>query len=122
MTPRFLLDEQLRGPLWNAVQWHNRRGAYPLDVVRVGDPPDLPLGIGDAEILRWAQIEGRIIISNDRTTLISQFEQHLAQDRHSAGLFVLRPLTTLPRIVEFLVAVAHASDSSEWIDIWRYIP
>ena len=122
MTPRFVLDEQLRGPLWNAVQWHNRRGAHLLDVVRVGDPPELQLGASDVEVLRWAESEGRIIVSNDRSTLVTCFEQHLGARRHSAGLFLLRPLTTLPRIIEFLVAVAHASESSEWVDVWRYIP
>jgi hypothetical protein len=41
---RFVLDEHLRGPLWRAGQRHNARAEDPIDVVRVGDPPDLPLG------------------------------------------------------------------------------
>ncbi len=44
---RYVLDEHLRGPLWRAIQWHNSSGVYPLDVVRVGDPADLPLGMED---------------------------------------------------------------------------
>jgi len=51
MELRYLLDEHLRGPLWRAVQWHNRRGVCPLDAVRVGDPIDLPLGADDLRIL-----------------------------------------------------------------------
>ena len=43
MVLRYLLDEHLRGPLRRAVQWHNGRGSYPLDVVCVGDFPDLQL-------------------------------------------------------------------------------
>lgn len=51
MTLRYLLDEHLRGPLWRAIQWHNNSGVYPLDVVRVGDPPELPLGSDDPTLL-----------------------------------------------------------------------
>jgi hypothetical protein len=40
----FLLDEQLRGPLWQAVHQHNARGVNVLDALRVGDPPAPPLG------------------------------------------------------------------------------
>ena len=41
MPLRYVFDEHHRGPLWKAVQRHNARGGYVLDVVRVGDPPDL---------------------------------------------------------------------------------
>jgi hypothetical protein len=44
MALRYVLDTHLRGPLWRAIQWHNSAGINPLDVVRVGDPSDLPLG------------------------------------------------------------------------------
>jgi hypothetical protein len=60
---RYLLDENLRGRLWQAIGVHNQTGAYPIDVVRVGDPPDLPLGSLDPDILLWAEREGRILVS-----------------------------------------------------------
>jgi hypothetical protein len=119
---RFLVDEQLRGQLWHALAWHNLRGAYPLDVVRVGDPADLPQGTTDPDVLVWAEREGRILVSADRRTLLGHFTDHLRAGRHSPGLFLLRPLSSLPQIVDFLVAVAYASEASEWVDVWRYIP
>jgi hypothetical protein len=81
---RFLLDEHLRGQLSNAIDSHNQRGVYPLDVLRVGD--------------------------------------HVAAGRHLPGLFLIRPLSPLPQIVDFLVAAAHASEPSDWADVWRLIP
>ena len=51
MDIRFLLDEQLRGQLWHALTRHNLRGSYPVDVVRVGDPTDLPQGTADPDVL-----------------------------------------------------------------------
>jgi hypothetical protein len=63
MALTFLLDENLRGPLWQAILQNNLRGGAWLDVVRVGDPPDLPLAADDAAILAWAQREGRILVT-----------------------------------------------------------
>ena len=52
MALRYLLDEHLRGGgLWQAIRQHNASGVDVLDVVRVGDPPDLPLGTGDPDVL-----------------------------------------------------------------------
>jgi hypothetical protein len=119
---RFLVDENLRGQLWKALAWHNQGGVYPLDAVRVGDPADLPNGTTDPDILVWAEREGRILVSGDRKTLLAHFSDHVSAGRHSPGLFLLRPSSPLPEIVEFLVAVAYASDASEWADVWRYIP
>jgi hypothetical protein len=55
MPPRFVLDEHLRGDLWNAIERHNRNGVNTVDVVRVGDMADLPLGSKDPSTLIWAE-------------------------------------------------------------------
>jgi hypothetical protein len=44
MPLRYLLDENQRGVLWHVIQRHNARGVDPIDAVRVGDLPELPLG------------------------------------------------------------------------------
>ena len=63
MPLRFLLDENLRGGgLWQAIQKHNQVGIYPVDVIRVGDPSDLPLGASDPDILLWGERESRILL------------------------------------------------------------
>ncbi|MBI3411942.1 MAG: hypothetical protein HY040_26730 [Planctomycetes bacterium] len=66
MDIRFLVDEHLRGQLWHAIGSHNQRGAYPVDVVCVGDSADLPQGSTDPEVLLWTEREGRILVSADR--------------------------------------------------------
>ncbi len=122
MVLRYLLDEHLRGPLGRAVQWHNGRGIYPLDVVRVGDFADLPLGTVDPAILLWAEREGRILVSHDRDTLPTHLANHLNSSRHSPGIFIIRRHATLPQIVSFLADAAYASDPSEWRDRIAFIP
>ncbi len=52
----FVLDEHLRGPLWDAIQAHNAKPvAVPNLVSRAGDSPYLPLGMDDPDILQWAE-------------------------------------------------------------------
>ena len=122
MTWRYVLDEHLRGPLWRAIQWHNGRGVFPLDVVRVGDPADLPLGSEDPALLLWAEREQRLLVTHDPDTMPAHFADHLNAGRHSPGVFMIRPRSTLPQIVSFLVAAAYASEPAEWFDRLQYIP
>jgi hypothetical protein len=122
MSIRFLLDEHLRGLLWRAVQHHNGRGGPVLDAVRVGDADAPPLSTPDPVLIRWAQTEQRILVSNDRRTMIREFLAHRGRGDHSPGLFVLVPNAPLSEVLEFLVAAAHASEPSEWIDRIQFIP
>ncbi|MGA2501597.1 MAG: DUF5615 family PIN-like protein [Tepidisphaeraceae bacterium] len=122
MRPRFILDEQLRGLAWKAISRHNHGGGLCLDVTRVADAESPRLGTKDPELLVWAQTAGRIVISDDRSTMCSHFEAHLAKGRHAPGLFLLRRDVGLLAFVRFLEAVAHASDAEEWVDRIQFIP
>lgn len=122
MPLTYLLDEHLRGPLWRAIQWHDSRGVRPLDAVRVGDLPDLPLGTADPEVFLWAEREGRILVSDDRKTMASHLANHLREGHRSPGIFTFRRLTPLPQVIEFLVLVAYESEAREWQDRIEYFP
>jgi hypothetical protein len=122
MSLRYVLDEHLRGPLWRAIQWHNRSGVYGLDVVRVGDPVDLPLGIDDRALLAWAEREERILVTEDRDTMAIHLADHIAGGHRSPGIFLVRPQSTLPQIVAFLRDAAYASASAEWENSIAFIP
>jgi hypothetical protein len=91
MAIHFLLDENQRGLLWRAVVRHNQVGLYPLEVVRVGDLQDLPLGSTDPEILLWCGREDRILISFDKTTLAGHLAEHLQSGHRSPGIFMRPP-------------------------------
>ena len=119
---RFILDEHLRGPLWVAVQQHNAAGLHTIEVTRVGDPPDLPLGSTDPQILLWAEREGRVLVSADRNSMSAHLARHLAAGRGSPGVFVLLPKWTLPQGVDYLVAFAYAGDPAAVVDRVEFIP
>jgi hypothetical protein len=118
---RYLFDENQRGLLWLALEQHNARGIHLLDVARVGDPPDLPLGSPDPAVLLWAEREGRILVSFDKSTLPSHLAQHLRIGHHSPGLFLVRRGSRIRTLVDFLVLAHLASDAAEWEDRIEYI-
>jgi hypothetical protein len=122
MPLRFVLDENQRGLLWRAVVRHNQAGVYPLEVVRVGDSPDLPLGAVDSDILLWSEGEDRILVTFDKTTLAGHLANHLQAGHHSPGIFMLRRGSRLSQVVAHLALAAHASDAWEWKDRIEFIP
>ncbi len=122
MPLRYVLDEQLRGAVWSALQHHNAAGSYVVDVVRVGDPPDLPLGVSDPDLLLWAEREGRVLVTTDRHTMPGHLAAHLRQGHHSPGVLILRPALTLTRVVSTLVMAAHVLDAADVGDQALFIP
>lgn len=117
----YLLDENLRGRLWKYVVRHNARRLDPLDVVRVGDPPDLSLGSDDPTVIRWCEANSRILVSHYQNTLIGHLSGHVAAGRHSPGVFIVRD-APVPEVVAYLAAAAYASDPAEWEDGVFFIP
>jgi hypothetical protein len=104
------------------MQSHNSQGIYPVDVARVGDPDDLPLGKSDPELLLWAEREKRILVTQDRDTMPSHLGDHLLAGRMSPGVFIIRHQATIMEIVTFLRDAAHASGPDEWENVVAFIP
>jgi hypothetical protein len=123
MALSYVLDEHLRmGALWQAIQRHNAAGIFPIDVVQVGDPFDLPLGSTDPDILLWAEKENRVIVTRDYNTMLSCLAAHLQAGHHCAGLFLIRPKATLRQIIDYLAIAAYAADPVALRDCYEYIP
>jgi hypothetical protein len=97
-------------------------GTQTLDVVRVGDPPDLPLQTADPAVLLWTEREDRILITRDKNTMPTHLRDHLQQGRHCPGIFMLRPGQGIHEVLEFLVLAAYLSQGEEWQDRIAYIP
>ena len=122
MPLRFVLDEHLRGPLWTAIQHHNVKGVDPLDVVCVGDPPDLPLGSSDPDILNWAALNNRILVSMDYKTMPGYLAAHLGAGAHSPGVILLRQRVSFALLLHSLANTAHTGDPADYLDQVRFIP
>src|SRR5262245_105783 len=101
MPLRYLLDENQRGVLWQVIQRHNARGIDPLDAVRDGDPSDLALGSRDAEILRWAERENRLLITFDKSSMSRHLSDHLADGNHCPGIFMIPTDSKPAEVLDF---------------------
>ena|SRR5437868_12569356 len=121
MPLRFLVDENLRGPLWQAILRHNNRTDFAIDAVRVGDEKAPPLSASDTDLLLWAEHEDRIVISVDRSTMPMHFSDHLQAGHDSPGLILLRKSARIAQVVEFLSLAAHASEPEEWQNRIEYL-
>jgi hypothetical protein len=119
---RFLLDEHLRGPLWSAILRHNALGGFAIDAVRVGDPPDLPLGSDDPAILLWAERENRILLTEDVHTMPGHLANHQQSGHHAPGIFVVSTGCSIKQLVGHLELVAHAGFAGDYQDTIVYVP
>jgi hypothetical protein len=123
MSLAFVFDEHLRGPLWQAVLRHNlSAGEFRLDVVRIGDSPDLPLSANDRTILLWAEREARLLVTEDRHTMFIHLRDHIAEGHHSPGILIPRAGEPMRTLVECLVLIAHAGEPVEFADTIIYFP
>jgi hypothetical protein len=96
--------------------------SLPIDAVRVGDPPDLPLGAGDPALLLWAEREGRILLTEDVHTMPGHLAQHLQSGHHSPGIFVVSSGCSIKELVTSLELVAHAGQADDYLDAITYVP
>jgi hypothetical protein len=118
----YLLDENLRGPMWRAIQHHNAGGGEPLDALCVGDPPAPPLGTPDPELLRWAESQGRILVSQDRHTMPGHFAAHLQSGGRSAGVFLLVPTWKVATVLAALIRRHQTNDPQDYVETIIFIP
>ena len=123
MSLPLLLDENVRGPLWQAIRRHNVVDpAYTLDIVRVGDISELPLGLDDQSILQWCEFRQRILVTHDLESMPNHVQQHLQAGRTLPGVFLVRKGFSIRQIVEQLVLLCHGGSVEDFRDQLVYIP
>jgi Domain of unknown function (DUF5615) len=122
MAIRYLIDENARGVLWHAIVRHNAVSTEPVDVVCVGDLDDLPLASADPDILRWAEREGRVLITLDYHAMPAYLVDLLDAGGHVPGMFLIRRGSRIRDLVDWLALVAQSDDEHQWRDRVVYVP
>jgi hypothetical protein len=102
----YLLDENLRGPLWRAIQQHNAAGIDVLECLCVGHPPAPPLGTPDPDLLAWCDGQGRVLISLDKSMIGAHVVARWQAGEHLAGVILLRSSWAIPAVIAALVHLA----------------
>ncbi|MEA5468171.1 DUF5615 family PIN-like protein [Spirulina sp. 06S082] len=118
MTLQYLLDENV-DPLYKTQLL---RQAPTLTVLLVGDRNTPEKGTLDPEILCWCEENSFILVTNNRTSMPIHLTEHIANDRHIPGIFILNPNLSIGQIIDELIAIAEASFEDEYRDQIRYLP
>lgn len=111
-----LSDEDFNGNVVVGV----RRLWPEVDLVRVQEV-NLS-GHPDPEILAWAAVQNRCLLTNDKRTMIAFAENRVERGLAMPGLFVLRRKTPLYAAMEAIAMLALASDPADREGEIRWIP
>jgi hypothetical protein len=93
-----------------------------LTVWAIGDPGTPPKGTLDPEILNWCEQRQFILVTNNRRSMPIHLKDHLDQNNHIPGIFVLRPKATIKQILDDLILIAEVGEPDDFCDRIVHIP
>jgi hypothetical protein len=113
---RFLTDEDFDGRLTGALL--ERMPA--LDLARVQDVGLMQTP--DEEILAWAAVHERIVLTHDRNTMSGSASARVRAEEPMPGLFIVDRRSSPGQSLDDLELMATASEMDEWRDRIVFIP
>lgn len=113
---RFLADEDLRFEIVLAV-----RRLEPLvdfsTIVELGRKGTL-----DEQVLEFAHIEGRIVVSHEVNSLKGLADARVADGRGVSGVLLTAQGKSTREVAETIHTIWGASEADEWVDRMVFIP
>jgi predicted nuclease of predicted toxin-antitoxin system len=104
---RLASDADVHGALLRGL-----RRRYPgIDLVRVQDV--LPEGTSDPEVLAWATAQNRVLITNDRNTMIAFAYQHATDGEPTPGLVVTSNGQSIGSAIEQILLIIECMSEEE---------
>lgn len=103
---RLATDADVRGEIIRGL----RRRLPGLDLVRIQDA--LPEGTADPDVLAWAAAEGRVLLTNDRNTMVG-FAYARAADFSLPGVVVLTNAQSIGSTIDDVVLIAEVMPETE---------
>lgn len=91
-----------------------------LDVVRVQDVG--LAGVDDADVLAWADAQGRIFLTHDRRTIPRHAYARVAAGKSFAGVFIANDRAPVARVIDDLLLLVDATEQAEWVNRIEYLP
>ena len=85
-----------------------------IDLVRAQDA--LPEGTPDPEVLAWAAAENRVLITNDRNTMVGFAYQRVAAGEAVSGLIATTKEQSIGSAIEDILLVAECMSEEEIVD------
>ena len=113
---KFLADENFAGAIYRGLL----RRSPDLDIVRVQD-----VGLShaaDLEILEWANIEGRVLLTHDRRTMPRYAYERIAEGKSIAGMIVMRATIPVSTAIDDILLIDALSTAEEWVNMVQDLP
>lgn len=118
MTLNYLLDENVDP----SYKTQLTRLSANLIVWIVGEPNTPTKGTLDPEILLWCEEYGFVLVTNNRTSMPVHLDEHIAQNRHVPGIFILNPKLSMGQNIDELIFIAEAAFKNEYQDQIVHLP
>lgn len=98
-----------------------RRRRQGIDLLRVQD--GLPEGTADPDVLAWAASENRVLITNDRTTMVAYAYERVTAGGTLPGLIVTTNAQSIGSAIDDILLVADCMTPEEIRDqVAVYLP
>jgi hypothetical protein len=88
-----------------------RRGLPEIDLVRVQDA--LPEGIADPDVLAWTAAEERVLISNDRNTMVGFAYRRVAAGEPMPGVIATSKKQRIGATIDDIAVIAECITEEE---------
>lgn len=88
-----------------------RRRKPAIDLVRAQDA--LPAGMPDPEVLAWAAAENRVLITNDRNTMVGFAHQRVAAGERVPGIIVTTNEQSIGHAIDDVLVIAELMSEQE---------
>lgn len=88
-----------------------RRQRPEIDLVRVQDA--ISSTSHDVDVLVWAAVEGRVLITNDRNTMIGHAVEHVANGKPMPGLIVTTVEQSIGSTIADILLIAEYTSAEE---------
>lgn len=79
-------------------------------------------GRPDADVLEWAAQNGRVLLTHDVNTMLTQAYERLAADLPMTGVFAARQSLPVGQVIEEIALLAEYSEQEEWDGQVRFLP
>ncbi len=113
---RFASDENFNNDILRAL-----KRSYPeIDIERVQDTRFYQAD--DPVVLEWAASENRILLTHDVNTMTKYGYERIAAGLPMPGIFVVKESAPIGLIIEEIVLIVGASETSEWDSQVIYLP
>jgi hypothetical protein len=112
MPIQYLFDENVDPAYVNQI----RRRNPDLVVLAVGELTAPSKGTLDPEILIWCEIHNLILVTNNRRSMPVHLTEHLDQNSHVPGIFILNSKLSIGQNIELLLLIYEASFDDEYQD------